>query len=111
MSLLSNLRNKAVEKLVRNHELVKRFGEIQSISIDSDKGTVDVSILLKGETAPLSFQGIYVFDDTEKGTDIVFRKITCERIWINEALDYWLGDTTLRYTLPGITGGIAKILF
>lgn len=112
MSLLGNLRDKAVEALVRNNELVKRFGEVQSISIDSEKGTADVSVLLHGEIAPLQFRGYYFFDTADDGkTDVVVRKITCERLWINEALDFWLGKTTLRYTLPGITGGIAKILF
>lgn len=111
MSLLSNLRDKAVEKLVRNHELVKRFGDVQSVEIVSEKGTMDVTILLHGEISPLRFRGYYYFDDTESGTDIVFRKITSERRWIDEALDYWLGDTTLRYSLPGLAGGIAKVLF
>lgn len=111
MSLLSNLRDKAVEAFVRNHELVKRFGDVQSVSIDSDNGTADISVLLHGEILPISFRGYYFFDDTEKGTDIVVRKITCERAWINTALDYWLGDRTLRYSLPGFAGGLAKILF
>lgn len=111
MSLLSNLRDKAVEKFVRNHELVKRFGEVQTISIDDHKGIIDISILLHGEIAPLCFRGFYYIDDVASGTDIVIRKITCERIWINEALEYWIGDKTLRYNIPGLAGGIAKILF
>ena len=64
MSLLGNLRNKAVEAFVKNNELVKRFGEVQSISIDSDKGTADVSVLLHGEIAPLKFCGYYYFTDS-----------------------------------------------
>lgn len=111
MSLLSNFRDKAVEAFVKNHELVKKFGEVQSVVIDSDKGTADVSVLLHGEIFPIKFRGYYFFDDTDEGTNIVIRKITCERQWIDEALDYWLGDTTLRYKLPGLAGGIAKILF
>lgn len=111
MSLLSNFRDKAVEKFVRNHELVKKFGEVQTISIDSENGTIDTTVLLNGEIAPIKFRGYYYFDDTDKGTDIVIRKITCERLWIDTALDYWLGDKTLRYNIPGLAGGIAKILF
>lgn len=111
MSLLSNLRDKAVEKFVRNHELVRRFGDVQTISIDSEEGIIDATILLHGEIAPISFRGYYYLDDAKSGTDLVIRKITCERIWINEALDYWLGDRTLRYNVPGLAGGIAKILF
>ena len=111
MSLLGNLRNKAVEAFVKNHELVKRFGDVQSISIDSDTGTADVSVLLPGQTSPLTFRGYYYFDDTDKGTDIVIRKITSEREWIDQALSYWLEGKTFRYTLPGLAGGLAKIIF
>lgn len=111
MSLLSNFRDKAVEKFVRNHELVKRFGEVQTISIDSEKGTIDATVLLNGEISSIRFRAYYYFDDMERGTDIVIRKITCERQWIDSALDYWLGDKTLRYNIPGLAGGLAKILF
>ena len=111
MSLLGNLRNKAVESFVKNHELVKRFGDVQSVSIDSENGTIDTAVLLHGEIFPIKFRAYYYFDDTETGTDIVIRKISSERAWIDQALDYWLGNKTLRYNLPGITGGIAKILF
>jgi len=111
MSLLSNLRDKAVEAFVKNHELVKKFGDVQSISINSDNGTADVSVLLHGEIFPIKFRGYYYFDDTANGTDIVVRKITSERQWIDEALEYWLGDKTLRYTLPSLAGGLAKVLF
>ncbi|MCF0224213.1 MAG: hypothetical protein HUK20_08080 [Fibrobacter sp.] len=116
MSLLKNLRDKAVEKFVRNNELVKRFGEVEAISIDSETGVVDVSIQLHGEQAPLKFKGYYFFDETSTDSsrgsvDIIVRKITCERLWINEALDYWLSSNTLRYTIPGIAGGIAKFFF
>ncbi len=111
MSLLSSFRDKAVEKFVRNHELVKKFGEVQTVSIDSENGTIDATALLHGENAPIRFRGYYYLDDAESGTDLVIRKITCERRWIDEALDYWLGSKTLRYNIPGLAGGIAKILF
>ena len=96
---------------MKNHELVKRFGDVQSVSIDSDNGTADVSVLLHGEIFPIKFRGYYYFDDTDLGTDIVVRKITCERQWIDQALSYWLDGKTLRYNLPGLAGGLAKIIF
>ncbi|MCF0222340.1 MAG: hypothetical protein HUK19_08605, partial [Fibrobacter sp.] len=94
MSLLNNLRNKAVETFVRNHELVKKFGEVQTISVDSDNGIIDATVLLNGEQAPIKFRAYYYWDDVEKGTDIVIRKITSERQWIDTALDFALGDKT-----------------
>lgn len=111
MSFLSNLRDKAVEAFIKNHELVKKFGDVQSVSIDSDQGTADVSVLLHGEIFPITFRAYYFFDDTDKGTDIVVRKISSERRWIDEVLEYYLGDKTLRYTLPGLAGGLAKVIF
>lgn len=107
----NEFRNVIVKVFVKNHELVKRFGDVQSISIDSDNGTADVSVLLHGEIFPIKFRGYYYFDDTDKGTDIVIRKITSEREWIDQALSYWLEGKTFRYTLPGLAGGLAKIIF
>ena len=65
------------------------------------------------------FRGYYGFDEGEKGTELIFEKITCERTWINEALKMALSGKTLRFPiadysgekLSGIAGGIAKILF
>ena len=68
-------------------------------------------MLLHGEIFPIKFRGYYYFDDSDTGTDIVVRKITCERQWIDQALSYWLDGKTLRYNLPGLAGGLAKIIF
>ena len=95
MSLLGNLRDKAVEAFVRNHEMVKRFGEIQTLSIDSTNGTADISILLHGEASPIKFRGYYNFDTEDSTTYIVIKKITCERRWIDEGLNMWLSSSTL----------------
>ena len=111
MSLLGNLRDKAVEAFVRNHEMVKRFGDIQSLSIDSTNGTADVSILLHGEAAPIKFRGYYSFDTEDSTTYIVIKKITCERRWIDEGLNMWLSCSTLKFPLPGLAGGIARSVF
>lgn len=111
MSLLGNFRDKAIEALIRKNETVKRFGEIQSVSINSDEGYADVSILLHGEPAPITFRGYYVFHDMGDTTDVVVTSITCKRAWIDEALSLVLEKTTLRYTLPRLAGGLAKILF
>ena len=111
MSLLGNLRDKAVEAFVRNHEMVKRFGEIQTLSIDSTNGTADISILLHGEASPIKFRGYYSFDTEDSTTYIVIKKITSERRWIDEGLSMWLSSSTLKFPLPGLAGGIARIVF
>lgn len=111
MSLLSKFRDSIVEKFVRNHKLVKKFGDIQSITINSEKGDATVTVLLHGEPAPLAFHGFYSFEDSDDETFIVCKKITCERQWINDALDFYLTDNPIRQPLPRFTGGLAKILF
>ena len=86
MSILSNLRDRAIESFIRKNETVLRFGEIQEVSIDSDARIASVWINLRGETETTLFRGYYGFDEGEKGTELIFEKITCERTWINEAL-------------------------
>lgn len=111
MSLLAKMRDKAVETFIKNHPMVKRFGEIVNLAIDSSEGTADVVILLHGEKTPLTFRGTYSFESEKSDTEIVINKISCEREWIDEALSFWMSKQTLRYPLPGITGGLAKIFF
>ena len=119
MSLLGNLRDRAIESFIRKNETVLRFGEIQEVSIDSDARIASVWINLRGETETTLFRGYYGFDEGDKGTELVFEKITCERTWINEALKMALNVRSLRFPiadysgekLSGIAGGIAKILF
>lgn len=111
MSLLSNLRDKAVESFIKNHPMVKKFGDIVNLSIDSSDGLADVDILLKGEQYPVSFCIKYTIETTDNGTEIYIGKITCERQWINELLSLALSKASLHYPLPGIAGGIAKIFF
>ena len=111
MSLLSKFRDSVVEKLVRNNELVQKFGEIQSLRIDSEKGEAQISILLNGEAAPLRFSGFYTFEDSREGVTLVCRTIRCERKWINDALELYLSGNPIRQELPRFTGGLARIIF
>ena len=119
MSMLSNLRDRAVESFIRKNETVQRFGEIDEVSIDSNARIASVKMTLRGENQTTLFRGYYGFDDGDKGTELVFEKITCERPWINEVIKLALGDKRLRFPiadysgekLSGIAGGLAKILF
>lgn len=119
MSILSSIRDRAVESFIRKNETVQRFGEVDEVSIDAESRIATVKITLRGESQTTLFKGHYGFDEGEKGTELVFKKITCERAWIDEAIKYALGDKALRFPiadysgekLAGITGGIAKILF
>lgn len=111
MSLLSNLRDKALETLIRKNELVNRFGEIQSLTINSESGFADLSILLHGEKASITFRGYYTFNDMGKDTLVSVTSISCGRQWLDEIASYWLEKHTLSYTLPGLAGGLAKFFF
>ena len=119
MSILSNIRDRAVESFIRKNETVQRFGEVDEVSIDAESRIATVKITLRGETQTTLFRGYYGFDEGEKGTELVFEKITCERAWINEMIKYALGNKVLRFPiadysgekLAGITGRFAKILF
>lgn len=119
MSLLGNLRDKAVESFIRRNETVQRFGQIDEVSIDSETRIASVKITLRGESQTTLFRGYYSFGEGEKGTEIVFEKITCERTWIDEAIKMVMKDKAFRFAiadysgdkLAGFAGGVAKILF
>ena len=119
MSILSNIRDRAVESFIRKNETVQRFGEIDEVFIDSEARIANVKITLRGESQTTLFRGYYGFEDGEKGTELVFDKLTCDRTWINEALKLYMDGRKLRFPiadysgekLAGITGKFAKIFF
>ena len=47
MSILGNIRDKAVESFIRKNEIVQRFGSIQDVAIDSDVRIASVKIILR----------------------------------------------------------------
>lgn len=105
------IRDKILEKVIRSHPMASRFGEIQKITVDSDNGTALLTVLLHGESAPMEFKVYYSFEDDDSQTYVVVNKVLSEKIWINEAIEYWFESHTLRHPLPRLAGGIAKILF
>lgn len=119
MSLLGNLRDRAVESIIRKNETVQRFGSVEEVVIDSDTRIASVKILLRGDTQTTLFRGYYGFEEGDKGTELVFEKITCDRTWINVALKLYMNQRKFRFpiadysgeTFAGITGKFAKILF
>ena len=119
MSLLGNLRDKAIESFIRKNETVLRFGTVEEVVIDSDARIASAKIMLRGETQTTLFRGYYGFEEGDRGTELVFDKLTCDRTWINEALKLYMEGRKLRFPiadysgdkLSGIAGGIAKIIF
>ena len=119
MSLLGNLRDKAIESFIRKNETVLRFGTVEEVVIDSDARIASAKIMLCGETQTTLFRGYYGFEEGDRGTELVFDKLTCDRTWINEALKLYMEGRKLRFPiadysgekLAGITGKFAKILF
>ena len=119
MSLLGNLRDKAIESFIRKNETVLRFGTVEEVVIDSDARIASAKIMLRGETQTTLFRGYYGFEEGDRGTELVFDKLTCDRTWINEALKLYMDGRKLRFPiadysgekLAGITGKFAKILF
>ena len=119
MSLLGNLRDKAIESFIRKNETVLRFGTVEEVVIDSDARIASAKIMLRGETQTTLFRGYYGFEEGDRGTELVFDKLTCDRTWINEALKLYMEGRKLRFPiadysgekLAGITGKFAKIIF
>lgn len=111
MSFLSNARDKAVELFINRSDLVKRFGEIRKVAIDPQNNCADITILLHGEENETKLKAYYFFEDTPRGTEIVFNKVTSDRIMIAEGADWWFQNHTLRRELPKAAGLFAKILF
>lgn len=111
MSFLSNARDKAIAMFFQRNDFVKKFGEIESVDIDSQENHADVTILLHGETQPTKLRAYYYFEDTEEGTKIIINKVESERELVNAIVTWWFKDHTVQKLLPKGAGLFAKILF
>lgn len=111
MSFLSNARDKAIEMFFQRNDFIKRFGEIQSIDIDSQENQANITILLHGEFSPTTLCAHYCFEDTDEGTLIVINKVDSERELINAIAAWWFKNHSIKKALPKGTSLFAKILF
>lgn len=111
MSFLSNARDKAIEMFVQRLDIIKRFGEILNIDIESEENRINITMLLKGETTPTKICAYYCFEDTDQSTLIVINKIESERVLINEIAALWLKGAPFKQALPKGTGLFAKMMF
>lgn len=111
MSFLSNARDKAIELFFQRNEFIKKFGEIETVEINSDENRACITILLHGETEPTTLCAHYYFEDTDQGTLIVINKVESEREMINVIAGWWFKDNAIKKMLPKGAGLFAKILF
>ena len=111
MSFLSNARDKAIKLFFQRNEFINKFGEIESVDIDTQENIATIAILLHGETEPTKLYAHYYFEDGEQGTEIVINKVDCERELINAIATWWFKGNTIKKALPKGAGLFAKILF
>lgn len=92
-----------------NLALNGRYGEIQSLSFHTREQSVDLEVLLNGESKPIVVNvGRYEFEGDE-GEEVVLKDIRVSRKWMQElATDHLEG---YRLELPLKIRGIVKMVF
>ena len=69
-----------------NMALNGKYGDVQALSLDTKKQSVDMKILLNGEDAAVDFRvGNYEIDDEDpQHPVVVLRKLEVSRMWMQE---------------------------
>ncbi len=79
--------------------LIRRYGQVLKLSMGPQKGTVQASILLKGEDRPIEIQNLaYRIVDVPDGKAIEILSVTCDREWIQAAATQFLIGK--RFSIP-----------
>jgi hypothetical protein len=76
--------------LVWANKLIARYGEVQDLTIDSRRKTVEVSCLLDGEPTPITIRIENYVVETERGRRFIRATgFSCTRPWLQRFLtDY-----------------------
>ena len=91
--------------------LVQRFGRIQTLEIDPSDRSIQLSILLKGETEAISAHAQYLVIEQNDLKSIEFHSITLSREWLQQIVGLLQEQKgTFRFPLQGILGKIIAMI-
>ncbi|MCF3649945.1 hypothetical protein [Synoicihabitans lomoniglobus] len=97
--MLSSLKDRVTSHAARHfaNNLIRRYGVLESLRIDSRAQRIELVCLLHGEAQPLAVQvGNYRIESDTAESFITLRDCVCERPWIQALLIDFVHDTPLR---------------
>lgn len=108
---MDSLRSIAIRAAANQHELVQRFGRVQSIEVDPSTKQIFLSLLLTGEIEPLQATLRYEQADTAEGKEVRIVQAEISRAWLNELAQFILEKQgPARIPLQGSSGKIISMI-
>lgn len=108
---MDSLRSMAIRAAANQHELVQRFGRVQSLEVDPSTKQIFLSLLLKGEVEPLQATLLYELADTASGQEIRIKKIEISREWLQQSAEFFIEKHgPLSIPLAGSAGKILSMI-
>ncbi len=75
-------------KYYLNYFLIKEYGEMLKLEIDSENRSMNVEVLLKGECEPIRVQvGNYEYISRNGDSGLILKDVTTSRAWMNTLVD------------------------
>ncbi len=115
---LAHCRDQAVSYALRlavHHKIIKGYGEMLNLRIDSDRKSFDAEVLLKGESAPISIRvERYEFSAADDKCYLKLEGLSASREWLTLLMrrmaEDLLEDSRLEITDKRVVSALKAVL-
>ena len=98
--MLDTIKSNVVKKAL-NALILKDIGELTHLRIDPDARTIDIELMLDGETKPLHVTVAgYRLAKGDDGTYLSFTTVKCSRAWLRKLIERYAAGKPLK--VPGV---------
>lgn len=108
---MDSLRSMAIRAAANQHELVQRFGRVQTLEIDPSQKQIFVSLLLKGEVEPIQATLRYELAQTGNGPQLRIIQAEVSREWLQQVIQlFFEKQSPIQIPLEGSVGKILSMI-
>lgn len=107
-----SMKSLAAKAAANKNATVQRLGKVQDLHIDTQKRSMDLSLMLHGESQPIQLSCLYTLKDQEGLVILAPHKIRCSKPWLQEVIQLILErkPEALQFVLPSSFAPFLKLL-
>ena len=83
------------------NQLIKKFGKMTTLHIDTQEKQISLTANLLGETEPIDVNVKYKFEESDGRIFFVPLELNCSRQWLTLLAQQVLKDNVIRFEIPG----------
>jgi len=108
---MESLRIKAIRAAANQHEMVQRFGRVQTLELEPQERRINASLLLKGEAEPIQVALRYSIHSEASGDFLDLHDWEFSREWLQQIFGILSEQKRIpRIPLQGTLGTIIRMI-